>query len=72
MLTSFACRKPVEGYLTNVIYLQENTHHRGKYNCTNDFLFDWFGFNQPSKFVANSTKAKELNPNIINRRSDVQ
>ena len=35
-------------------------------------LFDWFGFNQPNKSVANSTYAKQLNPNKINRRSDVQ
>ena len=27
----------------------ENTHHRGKYHCTADLLFDWFGFNQKSK-----------------------
>ena len=37
-----------------------------------DFLFDWFGFDQTSKAVANLTKAKQLNPKKINRRSAVQ
>ena len=26
-------------------------------------MFDWFGFNQTSKYVSNSTLAKQLNPN---------
>ena len=26
----------------------ENTHHRGKYHCTADLLFEWFGFDQTS------------------------
>ena len=50
----------------------ENTHHRGKYHCTADFQFDWFGFDQKRKTVANSTYAKLLNPNKINRRSAIQ
>ena len=40
----------------------ENTDHMGKYHCTADILFDWFGFDQTSKYVANTTYAKQLNP----------
>ena len=36
-----------------------------------DLLFDRFGFDQTSKTVVNSTKAKQLNPDK-NRRSVVQ
>ena len=32
----------------------ENAHHREKYDCTTDLLFDQFGFNQISKADANS------------------
>ena len=32
-----------------------------------DILFDWFGFNQTSKADDNSTEAKQLNFNKINR-----
>ena len=32
------------------------------YHCTADLLLDWFGFDQTSKAVANSTRAKLLNP----------
>ena len=49
----------------------ENTHHRGKYHCTADHLFDWLGFDQTSKVVVHSTEAKQLNTNKINRRSAV-
>ena len=35
-------------------------------------LFDWLGFDQTSKAAANSTYAKQLNPNEINKRSAVQ
>ena len=49
----------------------ENTHLRAKYQCMADLLFDWFRFDQTSKDVANSLKAKLLNPNKINRRSAV-
>ena len=56
----------------DVIFITENTHHRGKDHCMADLLFDWFGFNQTSKAYQNSTKAKQLNPNKINRRSAVQ
>ena len=38
-----------------IITKPENTHHRGKYQCTADFLFDWFGCDQTGKFDANST-----------------
>ena len=31
-----------------------NTHHRGKYQCTSDLLFDWFRFDQTSKTVVNT------------------
>ena len=34
-----------------------------------DLLFDWFRFDQTSKAVANSTIAKQLNPNKTKRRS---
>ena len=43
-----------------------NTHHRGKYHCTADLLFDWFGYGQTSKADANSTKAKQL---ITNKKT---
>ena len=41
-------------------------------HCTADLLFDCFGVDQTSKAVANSTKARQLNPKKINRRSAVQ
>ena len=44
----------------------KNTHNRGKYHCTTDLLFDWFGFYKTTKTVFNSTKSKQLNPNKIN------
>ena len=50
----------------------DNTHHRGKYYCMADLLFDCFGFDQTSKTVVHSTSAKQLNPNKINIRSVVQ
>ena len=34
-----------------------------------DLLFDWFGYDQTSKTVVLSTKAKQVNPYKINRRS---
>ena len=37
-----------------------------------DLLFDQFGFDQTNKAVANTTYAKQLNPNKINRRSAIQ
>ena len=43
----------------------ENTH---LLHCMADLLFDWFGFNQSSKSVSNSTQAKQLK----HRRSAVQ
>ena len=53
--------------------LPENTHQRGKYHCTADFLIDWFGFDQTNKAVAylfNQSNAAESNK--INRRSAIQ
>jgi len=47
----------------------ENIHHRGKYHCTTDLLFDCFRFDQTSKTVVHSAQAaKQLNTNKINRR----
>ena len=45
----------------------ENTYHRGKYHSTADLLFDCFVLDQTSKADANSTQAKQLKPNKINR-----
>ena len=47
----------------------ENTHHRGSVTVRLTSLCDSFGFEQTSKTVSNSTLAKQLNPNKINRRS---
>ena len=43
----------------------ENTHflRKGKYHCAAKLLFDWFRFNQTSKYVFNSTYEKQLNQN---------
>ena len=38
-----------------VLLKPENTHHREKYHCMTDLLFDWFGFDQISKANPNST-----------------
>ena len=35
----------------------ENNHHWWKYHCTAHRPLDWFGFNQTSKTVVNSTLA---------------
>ena len=42
----------------------ENNHLlcKGKYHCMTDLLFEWFGFNQTSKYVVNSTKSNQPNP----------
>jgi hypothetical protein len=41
----------------------------GKYPCTNDLLFDWFGIScMTSEFFF----AKQTNSNQLNRRSTVQ
>ena len=63
--------KPVGQSCPPPLLKTENTHKRGKYHCTTDLLFDWFGFNQTSTTVANSTYAKQLNPNKINTRSAI-
>ena len=47
----------------------ENSHHWEKYHCTAELLFNWFGFDQASKAVANSTIAKHLNQHKMNRTS---
>ena len=54
-------------YAAGVSDPSENTHHKGKYHCMSD-RFDWFGFDHATKAAANSTLAKHLNPNKINRR----
>ena len=56
----------------DVIFITENTHHRGKDHCMADLLFDWFRFQQTSKTVNPSTKAKQLIASKINRRSPLQ
>ena len=48
------------------------TIDRGKYHCTADLLFDWFGFDRPSKTVVHSAYINKLYLNDINRRSVVQ
>ena len=42
----------------------ENTHWicKGKCHCTADLLFDWFVFNQTSKYVNNLSKTSECKP----------
>ena len=37
-----------------------------------DLLFNYAGFDQRCKYVADTTTAKQLNPYQINRRSAVQ
>ena len=65
-------------YLDKIFYAQvlsvadSREHRRGKYHGMFDHLFKWFGFDHTSKAVSNYTKAKQLNPKKINRRSDVQ
>ena len=49
---------PKTSYFSRIVklYLDRETHHRMKYHCTAaDLLFDWFGFDQICKTVANST-----------------
>jgi hypothetical protein len=41
---------------------------KGKYNCTVDFLLDWFGI---SYMTTDNFFAKQTNPNQSNRRSTV-
>ena len=50
----------------------DNPHNRRKYHYMADILFGWFGFNQTSKADDNSTEAKQLNFNKINRRPAIQ
>ena len=48
------------------LFCIENSHHWGKYHCMADLLFNWLGFDQTSKYVANSTWENQLNSNKIN------
>ena len=57
-----ACLRILDN-LTSHWIQAENTRHRGKYCCTSE----WFGFDQTSKTVVHSTKAKQLNTDKINR-----
>ena len=41
-------------------------------NFMPDLLFDWYEYDQTSKCVAHSTKAKQLYPKKINRRSVIK
>ena len=41
---------------------------RGESITKADLQFDWCGFDKTTKTDANSTKAKQLNPNKMNRR----
>ena len=43
----------------------ENTHHKGKIHCTANLMFYWFGFDQTSRTVVQSTKSNRLRPNKI-------
>ena len=47
--------KPTSDVRTGLILRAENTHHGGKYHCTDDFLFDRYGFYQARKVDENST-----------------
>ena len=51
----------MESIKTSTIVQPESTQQEGKHHCTAVLLFDWFKFDQTSK--ADSTKAKQLNPN---------
>ena len=42
-----------------VVHLLLQECSMGKYFCTADPLFDWFGLYQTSKAVANSTQSKQ-------------
>ena len=46
--------------LFNLTAYKENTHSR----CKDDLLFDWFAYDQTSKYVVNLSYAKQLNPNM--------
>ena len=37
--------------------------HKGKHHCTNDLQFDWFGFNQTSKYVEFAESKQKLSEN---------
>ena len=62
-LTSLVLPLPVSPAKHNIDHINpENIHHRGMYHCTDDLLFDCFGFDQRNKTVVHLTKAKQLNP----------
>ena len=50
----------------------ESERDRNPPSIEGSLLFDWFEFNQTSKYVTNSALVKQLNVNKINRRSIVQ
>jgi hypothetical protein len=47
-------------------------HKTGKYHCTVDLLFDWFGISCMTTDIFLFLFAKQTNPNQSNRRSTVQ
>jgi hypothetical protein len=47
-------------------------YKRGKYHCTIDLLFDWFGISCMTTDNFCFLFAKQTNPNQSNRRSMVQ
>ena len=56
-----------------LVWLNTNrSNRRLAVQCTAVLLFDRFGLEQTSQFVANSTEAMQLNPNKINRGCSVQ
>ena len=59
------------GHCIKAMALQVGTNqYTGpEYSAKADFLFDWFGFNQTSKSVVNSTYAEQPNKSKLNRRS---
>ena len=42
------CSSCCRSLFTKIWKIAENTHHKGKYYCMYDVLFDWFGFDQTS------------------------
>ena len=44
----------------------------GKFYYKAELTLDWFGLEQVSKSVANSSKAKQLIPNNVNRSTTIQ
>ena len=57
------CCVPKEGALPTQPYLTKGNADNTSYQCTADLLYDGFGFDQTSKYGANSPEAKNLNRN---------